>query len=200
MSKASPADYTIAEGLFQKAIELDPNFSGGYRGLAFAQFLGACIFQLRSLADAQDSAERLARHAIALDGNDAESRAILSQTLSYRGDDEGALVEAQRALAISPNLAFAQGRRGVALVFSGQAEAGIAALRAGMRLDPYAAEVPIRWVQVVCGLYFCRDYGAAIDEARALIRSYPEIPNSYRWLTASLGELGRFEEAKGGVA
>ena len=196
MGKANPEDYTLAEGLFEKAIELDPNFSGGYRGLAFAQFLGASVFQLRSLPDAQASAEGLARRAIALDGNDAESRAILSQTLSYRGDDEGALAEAERALAISPNLAFAQGRKGVALVFSGQPKAGIAALRAGMRLDPHAADVPIRWLQVVCGLYFCRDYEAAIEEAKALIRSYPDIPNSYRWLAASLGELGRIEEAK----
>jgi adenylate cyclase len=196
MGKANPEDYTLAEGLFEKAIELDPNFSGGYRGLAFAQFLGASVFQLRALPDAQASAEGLARRAIALDGNDAESRAILSQTLSYRGDDEGALAEAERALAISPNLAFAQGRKGVALVFSGQPEAGIAALRAGMRLDPHAADVPIRWLQVVCGLYFCRDYEAAIEEAKGLIRSYPDIPNSYRWLAASLGELGRVEEAK----
>jgi adenylate cyclase len=149
MGKANPEDYSDAERLFQKAIELDPNFSGGYRGLAFAQFLGASIFQLRSLPEAQASAEQLARRAIVLDGNDAESRAILSQTLSYKGDDDGALAEAERALVISPNLAFAQGRKGVALVFSGKPEAGIAALRAGIRLDPHAADVPIRWVQVI---------------------------------------------------
>jgi len=196
MGKANAEDYALAEGFFQKSIELDPNFSGGYRGLAFAQFLGASVFQLRSLPEAQASAEGLARRAIALDVSDAESRSILSQTLSYRGDNEGALVEADRALAISPNLAFAHGRKGVALVFSGRPKAGVTALRAGMRLDPYAADVPIRWIQVICGLYFCRDYEAAADEAKALIRSYPDIPNPYRWLAASLGALGRIDEAK----
>jgi adenylate cyclase len=131
MGKANSEEYASAEEFFQKAIDLDPNFSGGYRRLAFAQFLGASVFQLRSLAEAQTSAEALARRAIALDASDAESRSILSQTLSYRGDNEGALAEADRALAISPNLAFAHGRKGVALVFSGRPEAGIAALRAG---------------------------------------------------------------------
>jgi adenylate cyclase len=35
---------------------------------------------------------------------------------------------------------------------------------------------------------------------RALIRSYPDIPNSYRWLAASLGQLDRIDEAREALA
>ena len=45
------------------------------------------------------------------------------------------------------------------------------------------------------GLYFCRDYAAAVEIARRAIRSYPDFPNPYRWLAAALGQLGRVEEA-----
>jgi adenylate cyclase len=32
--------------------------------------------------------------------------------------------------------------------------------------------------------------------AKRAIRSYPAYPLPYRWLSAALGQLGRFEEAK----
>ena len=46
------------------------------------------------------------------------------------------------------------------------------------------------------GLYFSREYAAAVEVAKRAIRSYPDFPNTYRWLAAALGQLGRIEEAK----
>jgi adenylate cyclase len=46
------------------------------------------------------------------------------------------------------------------------------------------------------GLYFSGEYDAAIEAAKRAIRSYPDFPNSYRWLAAALGQIGRIEEAK----
>jgi adenylate cyclase len=45
------------------------------------------------------------------------------------------------------------------------------------------------------GLYFCREYEAATEAARAAIRLYPDHPLIYRWLAAALGQIGRVEEA-----
>jgi adenylate cyclase len=39
LSKATPNDNSLAERCFQQAVDLDPNFSGGYQGLAFSQKL-----------------------------------------------------------------------------------------------------------------------------------------------------------------
>jgi Flp pilus assembly protein TadD len=46
------------------------------------------------------------------------------------------------------------------------------------------------------GLYFCREYEAAVAVAKQAIRSYSDFANPYRWLAAALGQLGRTEEAK----
>ena len=46
------------------------------------------------------------------------------------------------------------------------------------------------------GLYFCRDYPAAVEAAKQAIRSYPDFAHPYRWLAAALGQLGRIDEAK----
>ena len=46
------------------------------------------------------------------------------------------------------------------------------------------------------GSYLCHDYEAAIAAAKRAIREHPEYPNTYRWLAAALGQIGRIEEAK----
>ena len=53
------------------------------------------------------SFEALARRAVALDGADAAARSLLGRALRRRGDYEGALAEAEQALATAPNLADA---------------------------------------------------------------------------------------------
>ena len=50
--------------------------------------------------------------------------------------------------------------------------------------------------QVVVGNYFCRKYEASMEAAKRVIRSYPDLPNPYRWLAAALGQLGRTNEAR----
>jgi tetratricopeptide (TPR) repeat protein len=49
---------------------------------------------------------------------------------------------------------------------------------------------------ITLGLYLAREYAPAIDAAKRTIRSYPDYPNSYRWLAAALGQLHRVNEAK----
>ena len=69
------------------------------------------------------------------------------------------------------------------------------ALETALRLDPRGAHVPGALQQLVISAYFERDYEAAVREAHQLINTYPDFPRSYPWLAASLGQLGRVEEA-----
>ena len=109
LSKYTVDDTLLAEKYFRQAIDLDPTFSGGYGRLAAVQ-ARAVDFQTRDLPDTLSLAEGLARRAVALDGADAEARSHLAEALYRRGDYEGGLAEAERALAISPNLAAAHWR------------------------------------------------------------------------------------------
>jgi adenylate cyclase len=137
LGKFAREDNALAEKFFREAIDLDPTFAGGYRGAGYAEFQATMSgFQKRSLPEAQSSAEALARRAVGLDGADAEARTFLGEMLLYRGDHEGALAEAERALAMTPNLAGAHGWRGAALIFSGLPKEGIAAVQTSIRLDP----------------------------------------------------------------
>jgi adenylate cyclase len=147
------------------------------------------------VAETLSSAEALIRRAVALDRADAEARSLLANALWARGDYDGALAEAESALATTPNLAIAHHVLGTTLIFSGRPKEGVAALQRSIRLDPHHPRSRHRLYQVALGLYFCREYEAAVKAAKLAIRSYPAVPNSYRWLAAALGQLGRTVEA-----
>ena len=196
LSKANPDDDTIAQNFFRQAIDLDPTFAPGYSALALAQLQAAAVYQKLSLAEAQSSAEALARRAVSLDGADAEARSGLGWALQARGELEGALVEIERALAMSPNLAVAHWQRGATLIFSGRPKEGLDALETCIRLDPRDPFMSVRLLHIACGLYFAREYERVIEAAKRLIRSYPDFPMIYRWPAAALGQLGHAAEAR----
>jgi adenylate cyclase len=196
LTKATPDDDGIAQDLFRHSINLDPTFAGSYSALALVQLQSAAIYQKLDPGEAQSSAEALARRAVALDGADAQARSCLGWALQARGELEGALVEIERALAMSPNLAAAHGHRGATLIFSGRPKEGLAALETCIRLDPRDPFLSVRLLHIACGLYFSREYEATVEAAKRLILSFPDFPMIYRWPAAALGQLGRVAEAK----
>ena len=187
LGKASSEDDDRARTFFQRAVELDPMFAGGFIGLAAV---------LARAKGTQSEEEAMARRAVALDAGDAEAHARLALALNARGDHQGALAQADEALALCPNLAAAHGARGVILAYAGRPIDGLAALETCIRLDPHTPFLVNRLSQVTLAHYFCRDYEAAVAAARRAIRAFPDFPSSYRWLAAALGELGRTTEAK----
>src|SRR5713101_6001203 len=117
LGKYTRNDDALAEKFLQQAIDLDPTFSGAYGGLAMAQGQAADL-HTPGQPETMSSIEALARRAVALDGADADARSLLSNALWRCADYEGALAEAERALAMTPNLASAHDMLGAALTFS----------------------------------------------------------------------------------
>jgi adenylate cyclase len=195
LGNATANDYKLAENFFRQAIDLDRNFPDSYCALATAHLRSATIFRTHDLAEAQSSSERLARFSVALDGNNAFAHSCLSFALFGRGDNRGALVEADRALALSPNLASGYFQRGTALIYSGRPQEGLGDLQTSLRLEPRGSNLAQSLYHMVIGFYYSRAYDRAVEAAEHLIRSFPEYP-SYRWLAAAFGQLGRGAEAK----
>ena len=200
LGQANKDDNVLSQQFFRQAIDLDPNFAGGYSGLSTAYILAVTQFQTRPIAELQELAAPLARRAVALDNTDADARACLAVVLLTRGDFGAVQIEADRALAASPNLAHAHGVRGVGLMLAGEREEGIRSLLNCTRLDPLDPLVSLRLSQIALGHYFSRDYEAAVEVAKRIIQSYPDFPTSYRTLAAALAQVGRLDEAKDTLA
>ncbi len=195
LRNATRDDNVRAVKLFEQAIDLDPAFSSAYAALSTARAATADFGGL-GLAETANAVEAPARQAVALDPANSEARSMLGAALFRRGDYRGALAEAKRALAISPSLALGHGVVGSVLVFSGHPKRGLAPLERSIRLDPRAPRRVIRLNQIAIGLYFSREYDAAVKMAKQVIRESPEYPPGNRWLAAALGQLGRMDEAK----
>jgi len=127
LGKFGAEDNTLAQRFFQQTIDLDPNFSGGYAGLAIAKRRGV---QRQGLLESHGVLE-LARRAVLLDPNDAEAHTRLGFMLSGQGDHDGALAEVQSALAISPNLANAHAVLGQILLCTGRPKRRTVSVHAG---------------------------------------------------------------------
>lgn len=68
----------VAQNLFRRAIELDPNFAAGHHGLAFAQHLDSWLYSTPSWTEVARSGLEEARTAVLLDEKDSMAHAVLS--------------------------------------------------------------------------------------------------------------------------
>ena len=190
LGQGTADDNAAADRYFRQAIALDPMFSGGYLGRSAV---------LARAKGTQAEEEALARHAVSLDPGNAEAHARLALALLARGQHDGALEQADEALAICPNLAAGHGARGVVLSYAGKPAGGVAALVMCLALDPRGPALVNRLNQLALAHYLARDYAAAVDAAARAIRAFPDFPSPYRWRAAALGQLGRKSEAAADV-
>jgi TolB-like protein len=195
VSKHDAAENEAAQRLFQRAIELDAGFAAAYSGVALTYCMGAATFYSIDYAEGCRLGEQFARKAIALDENDADAHARLARALSISGDAKAAHQEAEHALSINVNCADAFAVKGAALIFSGRREEGREAIRQFFVISPRDPTRASPLAQTAGSHYFDRNYRIAAEAARQVIRQYPKNPQAHRWLTASLGQLGRREEA-----
>src|SRR5205814_1825381 len=136
LSKVTAEDFAVAEDFFERGIRADPTFAGCYSSLALARLQASAIYQSRDANEAQSSAESLARQAVARYSAHADARSCLGWASQARGELEGALVEIDRTLAISPHLALAHAQLCQTLIFIGRPKAGLGAIETSIRLDP----------------------------------------------------------------
>jgi len=194
--RISVRDNEAAKNFFRRAIGLDPSFAPAYAELAQCIFQSASLYQVMSVAEALDEALPVTYGAVGLDPRGAVGYVSIGSARFFQGDCEGSLAAARQALDISPNYAGAYHLLGVALCFSGHPREALEAQRKANRLDPYDPQQTLRLTHIVIAHYFLREYDAAVEAAKQLLRSYPDHPWAYRWLAAALGQVGRLDEAK----
>jgi TolB-like protein/TolA-binding protein len=196
MSKCDATENQVARTFFQRAIDLDPTYAPGFDALAWSHMMSASIYSEMTVDEGCSLGDPLVRKAIALDENGTQARARLALGALLQGDLEGAFEEAQQVLAIDKNCADAFGVKGAALIYSGRRREGRAALQRYLKLSSRDPARPIRLTQIAVSLYLDGGYEEAALTARQTIRQYPKHPFAYRWLAASLGQLGRAGEAQ----
>jgi len=187
----SVTEQQAAIAVYTEAIRLDPQYALAYggRSIALAAFAGLDAEGLWPLAPTLDKAQADARKAIALAPDLSEGHMALAMIFEGSLDFARASQEYARALALAPGDARLLRDYGLFAVEMGQTEAGLAAVRRSVALDPMN---DVGRAFLGEALVLARRYGEAILALR-------EAPNSgiiNTWRGYAYYASGNFDSAR----
>jgi len=184
----------ILEGreIFERAIELDPNFSGCHAGIAWAFSQDAYFGTTETdRARALDAAQR----AVALDNKDAFAHIALGQAHASNDDIAAATLDYEEAIGINPSNALARSLLGSSLSRSGKAEAAIEHLEYAIRLSPSDPSIASFYARLTAAYLYLAQYETAVEWGQKSVQKNVAWTGRVPYASA-LGHLGRVEEAR----
>jgi adenylate cyclase len=186
-----------ARSMFDKAIDLDPEFALAYGRLGLTHWLEWSFGWSQSL-ECLEKAFQLAQKATALDESLPEPHGILGMVCLWKKEHEQAISHLQRAIAINPNYADALDHLAHVLTFAGRSEEAIGLGKKAMRLNPL---YPPLYEWTLGHAYFLvGEYEQAIAALRRVLDRAPGFHPAHIYLALSLGRLGRVDEAQAEAA
>ena len=131
------------EGIFQarklskKAIELDPDFSGGYVMLGWTYLLPVRMGFSKSPREDLNRAEELANKTLALNDSDPAAKNMLGYICLVRRQHDKAIQQGQDAITLAPSVADSHAFLAESLLYAGRPEEAIGEMTKAMRLAPF---------------------------------------------------------------
>jgi TolB-like protein/Tfp pilus assembly protein PilF len=197
----SPSRENVERGgqLFERVIQLDPNFAGGYAGLSFNYSVKARFgYGSSRKSDSMKSLE-LAHKAIEIDSQFGWSYVALGGAQLAAGDASSAVETMRQALVLQPGDHEVHLFMGLYLQFAGQSATAIEHLELASRMNPVGS---VRNLAFLGMAYFMnKRYADSIEIWTRRLDKYP-IGNeiSFVFLAASHALNGDVTEAEGMVA
>jgi TolB-like protein len=136
MYRFNRSDNASAARLFQRAVELDPNFARAHAGLSFLHFQTAFLRHTDDLAGEIGLARRRAARGLELDPLDPFVLFTMGRSYWLDGDLEGGLAWLERATSVSPNYAQGIYARAWTETLLGRGPEGRSHVDLAMRLSP----------------------------------------------------------------
>jgi adenylate cyclase len=187
----TPEDNRGARRLYEKAIELDPDYARAYASLAWTYLTEHWERWASAEEQPLERALEVARRGVTVNPASHSNHLALGQVCLSAGLHEEAFEAFETAIALNPNDADGYVFLAEVLSYAGRPEEAIDLIGKAQRLNP---AVP-RWYTWELGtaFYVARRYE---DAVAALRRGRPLVAMAYRWLAVAYGQLGREQEAK----
>ena len=183
-----------AEGIFTRAIELDPGCARAYSGLAvlnLSQFLNDWTDD--PCAQLQTAVSN-ANKAIDYDDTDDKPHWLLGELKMLYGDTESAQMHLDKAMDLNPSDTDVYAATGVVLSYMSLREQAVDNLKRAIAMNPYH---PVWYLWGMgLALYLAGDYAAAIHPLREAIERKPDFFTPYQHLVAVYARLSRITDAR----
>jgi TolB-like protein/Tfp pilus assembly protein PilF len=191
--QSAAAVYQSAAAAYTEAIRLDPNYALAFTGrsmlLSTYSYYQVSAEARRSL----DEALADARRAIALAPELGEAHLALAKAFEDGLDFAHAADEYSRALSLAPGNARVLQHYGTFAVNMGHTEAGLAASRHAVMLDPLSTDSHDRLGEAQ---WVSRRYNEAAAAFEEVIALDPDGLRAYAWRGLAYYGLGDFERAR----
>jgi adenylate cyclase len=195
MQAFSRESLALARQYAEEAIALDPGYFAGYAALA-GVILNATTLRIGTLPRAEALQQALELSQKALDLNPSSyTHGQLTFVYIFQLNPEKALLEAEQAVALGPNSAFAYYAMGSALFSSEKFDDAIPMLQKSLRLSP----IPIGSVLLFRLADSYRAVGRseeAIGTLTRLLELWPDNYHGHVRLAATYANSGRDSEAR----
>jgi len=194
-SHATREQNESARDMFQRAIDLDPNYAAAYAALGFAHHAAFLSGWTEFPEDELERAEALAQKALALDPAATSAYRLLSFIDIVKKRYDLGLRQIDRALEINPSDAENYEARGAILAWAGRASEALPWIEAALRFDHANASAAM---QLCMANYFLgrdADAVAACDRVAARDPGRFAQTEIHPFLAAAYAQLGRTEDA-----
>jgi serine/threonine-protein kinase len=190
--RLTPQDLEIAQGLYERALEIDEENALALGGLA-GVWAGRQQFGLVSPTVARPLVRDYMRRALALAPSEPNLVALNAIVLTWvEWDWEAAWREFERAIDLNPNNWESRAFYSHFLTFMNRPDEALAQSAVAREGDPYSGLIlGVGWGT----LAHVRDYEAALEGGREALRLDPSQPVAHDVISMSLQGLGRMEEA-----
>ncbi len=186
-------DINHARKRYREAIELDPDCARAHLGLAWAELMDWMCHWAEAPDDSLERAFASAKKALSADDSDSLTHAILGELYLFRREYEQAQIHLDRALALNPNDADANGIMGFLLTCLGRPQEGIQHFRTAKRLNPYQPDWCMFCWRFGIAQYTAGDYETAVTCMKEIVSPINDVR---AWLAASYAQAGRLDEAR----
>jgi TolB-like protein/Tfp pilus assembly protein PilF len=191
-SRLTKEENAKARKMFERAVELDPEFAFAYGLLGFAHLMDYSIGWHRD-PGTLEQVSKFARKALSLDDSSSLAHVLLSEVYITEGQFEQANSLAERALSLNPNNADAYLSMGRTLDSVGRSEEAVEAIKKAMQLDPHhAAYYNTSLARAYRNL---GQYEEAIASLKEALARNPDWIVAFLQLAQVYQDLGQYKEA-----
>jgi tetratricopeptide (TPR) repeat protein len=189
--KFTRVGWTNAIHYFEQALQVDPNYTLAYCGLA--DTYGWAGGQTMPGREAWPKEKEFAQKALALDPNLAEAHLSMGMALFSMLDPHGSEKELDRAVELNPNLGLAYDTYGWTFGEMGRHDESIASGRKALELDPLNS---LFNTDLAFFFYWARRYDDAVTQVRKALELDPNTAVGHHCLGWCMVWKGNLMEAK----
>ena len=176
--------------LFNKAIEIDPNYARAHAWRA-CSMANTAEWYPQDFDDSWfDDCTASVTRALEIDSNDPEAHRIMGAIKLKKGDFDLATYHHERAVELCPSDAYIRSRYASLLIYLGEPQQALDEIHRAMRVDPFCPDVLFE--DEGMSYYWLGNYGNAIESLRKV-----KVPtrNSLFYLAAALAKAEQTEKA-----